>query len=149
MQAHDFNLVVNQTLENSRNLLLSKNDAYNPDEDKLHTFKQAGLFQEVQPTTALGGMLSKHLVALQGYINDSEGVDRAHSIEEWDEKILDVINYCVLLRALVIDGSTYEGDKIDFEALGLVYNVPIEETTEQGDHETVRNFIEEPEEINA
>ena len=48
-------------------------------------------------------MMNKHTISIHDYIEDYER-EEDHSLEEWDEKILDHINYLILLRALIIDG---------------------------------------------
>lgn len=101
MKQQEFEDVVNKTIDACRDLLLSKNAAYNVDLDKLGTFKKAAVFEGITPEKALWGMHVKHLVSVSDMISSEE----AYSMATWDEKIQDAINYFLLLRALLIDTS--------------------------------------------
>lgn len=98
MQSEEFNdIVINQS-QQSIDLLLDKNAAYNPNEDKLHNFKVAAKLQGVSYRQALAGMMAKHTTSVYDLC-------RAEEIETdmdiWNEKITDSINYLLLLKAVV------------------------------------------------
>lgn len=101
MNREEFNHIVNTRLELTRAVLISKNDAYNPGEDRLASFKTAARFATT-PTTpeqALVGMWRKHLISVMDMV---DSLDRGILPEQdlIDEKIGDSINYLILLEAL-------------------------------------------------
>lgn len=98
---------VNATLTHCCELLLSKGQEYNSEEDRLAAFKQAAALERTTPQRALFGMVSKHLVSLQ---NMCDTEIRDYTPEKWKEKIGDTINYMLLLKGLV-DEEYEEGGK--------------------------------------
>lgn len=94
-----FDEIVNNRIEKCLNVMCSKSVEY-ATEDKLHNFKVAAKLQNCTPVSALAGMMCKHTVSVYDLIRDHEqGKDI--SIEMWDEKIGDSINYLLLLTALI------------------------------------------------
>lgn len=107
-----------QTVQTSTDLLLRKNASYNPDRDVLASFRRAAAITGSTPEQALGGMLSKHVVSIYDLL-EKQGPDMDRiPVEVWDEKILDVINYMILLRAILLEvpEKTFEVDKIYAES---------------------------------
>lgn len=103
MNIIDFNTVVQKHVDYCLNVLAEKGKEYSFSDDRLDHFKNAAVEQDTTPKKALWGMLSKHLVSLNGMCkNDSD------SIELWIEKIGDSINYLLLLRALVAEELEHE-----------------------------------------
>lgn len=101
MDARRFNEVFAETVERSAGVLVSKADEYADDTDRLRNFKQAGHLQECSPIMALSGMMAKHTVSVYDLMNSGDEVLPA--LDKWDEKIIDHINYLILLRALVVE----------------------------------------------
>ena len=97
MNSVEFNASINAQIKRSQDLLLKKNANYNPNDDKLATFKTAAALMDVTPESALAGMLVKHTVSVYGMIRQNLDAPA----EVWNEKITDHINYLLLLRALV------------------------------------------------
>ena len=87
-------------------------DEYAADGDRLHNFKRAAHLQGKTPVGALSGMMCKHTVSIYDLI---EGYEEGRAIEPelWDEKIIDSINYLILLRAVLKEehGCEYCGDE--------------------------------------
>ena len=81
-------------------VLLAKAGEYAADGDRLHNFKRAAHLQGITPVGALSGMMCKHTVSIYDLINGYEE-GRAIEPELWDEKIIDNINYLILLRAVL------------------------------------------------
>lgn len=88
-----------EVLSKIRDILLSKNGAYNANEEKLGTFISAAKLKGETPAQALWGMQVKHLVSVNSMIGSGE----YYPLDLWDEKIIDVINYMILLRAIIVD----------------------------------------------
>lgn len=101
MNSEIFDDLVHSELKAIDELLVSKNGAYNPDEDKLSTFRRAAALQGKTLVQAVGDMMSKHTVSIYGMISSG----RQYDIEIWNEKIRDHGAYLILLKAAVINES--------------------------------------------
>ncbi len=99
MRAEDFNKVLGETFARVSSVLVRKADEYADDTDRLRNFKQAAHLQDISPIQALSGMMAKHTVSVYDYM----ALDESPSLEQWDEKIIDHLNYLILLRALVVE----------------------------------------------
>lgn len=96
----EFEKLTNEQFGRCYDVLFEKAKQYSiGTEDRLHAFKVAASFQGITSKQALLGMLTKHLVS----ISDMVKSDKQYSIETWDEKITDSINYLLLLRALEVE----------------------------------------------
>ena len=111
MTQSEFREVLNNTFEKSSNVLDSKRAEYTPEADRLANFKTSAALQNVDPITALGGMLAKHTVSVHDYISREEKGEE-FTLEQWDEKIIDVINYMILLRALIIERESQKTEAV-------------------------------------
>lgn len=99
MTNSEFNDIITEQLQHCCNLLCSKGEEYDSNtEDRLHSFKVAAALQNITPKQALVGMLAKHTVSIYDMARDGE-----YSIEKWNEKITDHINYLLLLKALICE----------------------------------------------
>lgn len=96
MNLNEFNTVVNAQILRCRETLYRKGHEYVFGDDRLEHFKAAAGDQNITPEEALWGMLAKHLTSLRGMCHNG-----SRSIDLWNEKITDSINYLFLLRALV------------------------------------------------
>lgn len=99
MNADEFGDLFEQTVQKSRDVLVDKAREYANDGDRLHNFVQAAAVLQTTRTRALGGMMLKHTISVYDMINSGED----YPMEKWDEKIMDHINYLVLLRACICD----------------------------------------------
>jgi len=102
MDNTDFNMIVDRRLVECRKILSRKAEEYAGDVDRLENFKRAGRLQRVEPETALLGMWAKHLVSVIMMMEDVE-LEIIPSQEYVDEKIGDLINYAILLEALLTE----------------------------------------------
>lgn len=103
MNASDFDMVVKNRMSACEHILCEKAKEYAPGVDRVSNFKQAAAFQSVSPEQALFGMVAKHMVALGDFCREVTAGSKPRSYEQWDEKIGDIINYMILLDALVIE----------------------------------------------
>ena len=103
MNTPEFNALFEQTVEMCRETLCAKADEYAEDEDRLHNFHQAAHLQGGTAVSALGGMMVKHTVSVYDLIRRA-GKGAYISDAMWDEKIIDHINYLILLRGIVAEG---------------------------------------------
>ena len=100
MTDKDFDGIVERRIAAIREILLVKAKEYARNGDRLHNFKRASALLKCTPERALCGMLTKHIISVYDMVDDLErGVWTARSV--WDEKIGDMINYAILLEALI------------------------------------------------
>ena len=106
MNSDKFNRILENTLKKCIDTLSVKSNEY-ATEDRLHNFKVAAEIQNCTPITALAGMMAKHTVSVYDLIQKQEQ-GFVISKEMWDEKIVDSINYLLLLSALVQEKADNE-----------------------------------------
>lgn len=99
MTSAEFKKIFDETVARSGAVLIGKAVEYASTKDRLHNFKQAGVLEQTNPIQALGGMMAKHTISVYDMIESGQ----VYTPELWDEKIIDHINYLILLRALVIE----------------------------------------------
>lgn len=98
MTNSDFSKIVDYQFNRCHNILACKSAEYDMEtSDRFHSFKVAAALQNLTPKQALVGMMCKHVVS----VFDMVETDGDYSIEKWDEKITDNINYLLLLRGLI------------------------------------------------
>lgn len=108
MDAKTFERVLEDTFDLVDRTLLTKAEEYAP-KDRLYNFKLAGELRHEQPKEALAGMMVKHTVSIYDMIRD--GIE--HPLTQWDEKIIDHINYLILLRACVLEEYQQKANESD------------------------------------
>lgn len=105
---HDrFNKVVDETLEVCKDTLTKKQDEYNLDSDRLSFFKEGNELTKLSPERTLYLFMFKHIKSLA----DMVASGGKYSKELWDAKIIDNINYLLLLRALLEDDDMILDEK--------------------------------------
>lgn len=97
MDIKDFKLIATRQFENCKEVLLFKNVEYAKSDDVLSNLKTAAKLQNVSVEKALAGMMAKHTVSIYDMCYSSY----QYTMETWNEKITDHINYLVLLKAIV------------------------------------------------
>lgn len=91
----------NETFQAASALLGVKGGEYAPGADRLANFKLASLRLDLLPEQVLLVYLDKHLQAIQHWVADQvAGTDRPRS-EPITGRVLDAINYLILLTALI------------------------------------------------
>ena len=99
MTQTEFHLIFEQQVKRCEETLLNKAKEYTGNSpDRLSAFKTAAALQECTPERALAGMMAKHTVSVYDMCNGNE----EYSLEKWNEKIVDHINYLLILRAMVV-----------------------------------------------
>lgn len=99
MTYDEFKNVVHTRFSTCEDILTAKSHEYAPNQDRLEQFKITAMMQECTPIRALGGMMVKHTATLHQFINDPQ----KYTIAQWQEKISDTINYCLLLEGLLVE----------------------------------------------
>jgi hypothetical protein len=72
------------------------------DTDRLGNFKRVAGLMRCTPEKALAGLVAKHVVATYDFIDDLEK-GQLRPMEQWDEKLGDIILYAILLKALLME----------------------------------------------
>lgn len=101
-----------QVLE--KTILMAKAEEY-AHGDRLSNFHDAGDFNKCVPTTALWGMVTKHIIALRDFIIDYETAEGHDQIppEQWFEKLRDIRTYMYLLSAILYDLNPFYKEFFD------------------------------------
>ena len=97
-----FDNIVETQLQTCKEVLVGKAEEY-ATEDRLHNFRAAAALTGQTMEQTLAGMMLKHTVSIYDMCGGSERAAEGYSMEMWDEKITDHINYLILLRAIVED----------------------------------------------
>lgn len=98
MDIDSFNEAVTAQIQMCERTLITKGAEYAP-VDRLYNFRQAAHLEGVTVIQALSGMMAKHTVSVYDMCWDGT----EHSMEKWEEKITDHINYLLLLKAVLVD----------------------------------------------
>lgn len=102
MTNEQFHALLHSRLEKSESTLGTKAVEYARG-DRLSNFKRAAAALRCSPEQACINFWMKHVVSILDMVNDIEEGKPSASLEMWDEKIGDSINYMILLEALVKD----------------------------------------------
>ena len=81
-------------------MLSGKANEYASDYDRLHNFKQAAHLNQQSPISALWGFVTKQIVALSDYVKRHEMGEKIEP-DMWYEKYIDIINYMIILHAMI------------------------------------------------
>lgn len=112
MSPKEFDILINEIIERSKEKLKTRSKEYASDTDKLHNFKVAGRKENESPEKALMGMKVKHTVSLGDMVNEIEkkcsdesncfpAYEPCGYIKILEEKITDEINYWMLLELII------------------------------------------------
>ena len=99
MTSERFNVLLEDTLNSIQNVLGSKAREYAQGGDRLFNFRVAASINNTTMQAALWGMATKHLVSVMDLINGRLDVRR----DVIEEKIGDLINYLILLKAVLYE----------------------------------------------
>lgn len=100
MNNTQFDLIVENRLLLIKEILLKKRAEYAPEGgDRLHNFKRAAAMLNKSPEQCLIGMWTKHVVSM---LDICDRIDKETPSKEMiEEKIGDLINYLILLEAML------------------------------------------------
>lgn len=94
----EFEFIVSKTFEEINSLTSSKGEEYSRSNDQLANFRRGAENNEITMHKVLSIYLSKHMDAIQSWINN--GVELSEPIEG---RINDAILYLILLKAMVYE----------------------------------------------
>jgi hypothetical protein len=99
MNQKDFDVILEDVIKNIREILGNKGIEYSSDKDRLYNFRRCADILHITNERALLGFAMKHFISILDMI---EGLpDKIPSKERIDEKCHDMINYLILLKALL------------------------------------------------
>ena len=105
MTSDEFNLIVEDVFDKCKNVLIEKAKEYVLDKnDRLKAFKLEYLNCPINSKETLWGALVKHITSVYDMCKQGPEFDKTH-LDQWDAKIIDIINYMVLLKGIVIDNA--------------------------------------------
>jgi hypothetical protein len=99
MRTEDFNKVIDDTINICKKTLIKKQGEYNLDEDRLSFFKEGNELTKLSPERTLYLFMYKHIKSLADMVASEKSFPR----QLWTDKIIDNINYLLLLWALIND----------------------------------------------
>jgi hypothetical protein len=101
MNLENFNQLLEDRFEKTRNILIEKNKEYGLTEDVLHSFREQADFS-VHNTgpSVCWELMVKHLYSVRRMVKDFEVTGMPPTEELMNEKIGDTINYLILLEAM-------------------------------------------------
>jgi uncharacterized protein YqfB (UPF0267 family) len=102
MKIDEFNKVVEEQIKSIKSTLVKKAKEYATDDDRLHNFNLAGVLLDCSSVFALAGMMTKHTVSVYDIIRQYNKLGITPTNELLNEKIGDLINYLILLKAMFI-----------------------------------------------
>lgn len=106
MTQQQFNEVFDSIFSRCREILFDKAKEYAGDGDRLKNFRIAAELQGETVIKSLGGMYAKHAVSVFDMIARHEKGER-FSQDKWDEKIIDSMNYLILLEACLMENTGF------------------------------------------
>lgn len=96
MDVKTFEGIVMEQIGRCTDTLIQKAKEY-ATEDRLHNFKVAAGLQQCTLRQAIAGMMAKHTTSVYDMCISRD----KYTMELWNEKITDHINYLLLLRAIL------------------------------------------------
>lgn len=103
MTNKEFDKYLEERLQMIRNTLSHKAKEYASNRDRMHNFNVAAVLQGCTPERALFGMAAKHLVSVSDMVwaLDDDAIQPKPTLQMWDEKLGDAVNYLCLLDAMI------------------------------------------------
>ena len=111
MKSDAFERIFEHQVRLCENVLVDKAVEYADDTDRLHNFATAAALGNKTPQAALAGMMAKHTVSI--YDMCQYEADQ-FTIDQWEEKITDHINYLILLKAVIFEGIYKDVSQLEF-----------------------------------
>lgn len=104
MHQQQFEKLVTETLASTRELLVVKGGEYAGSDDRLANFKRGAALTGCTSLQCLFIYMSKHYDAIATFVRDeAAGITRPRT-EPIEGRLDDLINYCLLAKALIAEG---------------------------------------------
>lgn len=102
MKLDRFEGILDAQVQRVRDVLVAKRAEY-ADHDVLANFKKSAHMRSVGLPQAVAGMMVKHTTSIYDMVESGQ----PFTMEKWDEKLTDHINYLILLKACLIEGAEH------------------------------------------
>ncbi len=120
MNTQELDVLVKQTFEEINRLLVVKGGEYAGEGDRLANFKRGAALVGVTPLQTLFIYLSKHYDGVASYVRTEAAGKTRPSSEPIEGRLDDLINYCILAKALIAEAKDAAvKDKLMKAAQGL------------------------------
>lgn len=106
MNQQEFQTVVDSTIVSTANLLVSKGEEYAGSADRLANFKRGANLTGTTPLQTALIYASKHYDSVCTYIKKDALGEIQKLSEPIEGRFDDLINYCILMKAIVIESRT-------------------------------------------
>ena len=100
MNNDEFERVTQHLLKKANAIMFKRAMTYSKETDRLANFRHAAGLTGRNMQQVLAGFMLKHTVSLYDMIETGG----EYPLEQWEEKIIDHINYLILLRAVLEEG---------------------------------------------
>ncbi len=118
MHQQQFEILFDETIQSIRHLLVVKGGEYAGSEDRLANFKRGAELTGATPLQVAFIYASKHYDALATYTRDQAiGQSRPRS-ESISGRLDDLINYCILMKAIIQEEGMQPKELLEGRALG-------------------------------
>jgi hypothetical protein len=95
----EFNDIVNKRFSKAKKVLLLKAEDYATDADRLRNFKDGAFINQISEEEYALALVTKHFIALRDFITGEKDI----TVKFIDEKIGDIINYMLLIEAILTE----------------------------------------------
>ena len=112
MKNKDFIELVKRTQRNTSALLIAKGQEYAGEADRLSNFKRGSTNTGMTPLQVCFIYMSKHYDSLATYVKKDAGGYTQILAEPIDGRLDDLINYCILMKALIQESASLDKDKV-------------------------------------
>jgi hypothetical protein len=109
MNQETFALLVQETITTTAKLLITKGEEYAGSEDRLANFKRGAALTGATPLQVAFIYASKHYDAIATFVRKDAQAQVQQLSEPIEGRLDDLINYCILMKA-IIDESNREAE---------------------------------------
>ena len=104
MTPEHFNRLIDAVFDDLRELLSRKEKEYSQGVDRLDQFKKGAMMTNRPSHQVLAGFMLKHTTSIYDMIQQEN--TNTFSMDKWNQKIYDHINYLLLLLGIVEENAT-------------------------------------------
>lgn len=115
MSPEVFEAIIERRIGLIRSVLAAKGREYAPGADRLNNFRRQSEMERKPMADIARTLMGKQITSIQDMIDSRADYPQA----VWDEKIGDVVNYCILIEAIVWESKVH-GDGENWPPLSSV-----------------------------
>lgn len=122
MNTQDLDAIVRSTFDSVNKLLIVKGGEYANSEDRLANFKRGAALTGCTPLQVLFVYMSKHYDGVASFVKTSAAGEARPSSEPIEGRLDDLINYCLLAKALIGEEKRSQGKQAADNIAAEVYS---------------------------